>query len=249
MTTEVSPVARYARGFVLSAAPVPIPVSDWTSTEVVGLFLARAPEVSVASARSGGASLTVIGPLVDPASWMAPADAIAAAAAALVRSEDAFLDVTDAWSGRYLVLFGSAGSRSVMTDATGVRAAFYPLEGPLVVASHARIVARAVGAAQSPLDVEYNAHLRSLRSPVVMPRPGRSTPWDGVVILPANQVLDLDTRVLRRIFPRRPIAPLTTTEAAAWVAPRLQGQVTELVALGRPVIMSLTAGIDSRTSV
>jgi hypothetical protein len=69
------------------------------------------------------------------------------------------------------------------------------------------------------------------------------------VFLTANQVLDVDTRTLRRAFPRRPLPALTTTATAGLIAPRLEGQVAALVNSGRPVALSLTGGLDSRVSL
>jgi hypothetical protein len=95
----------------------------------------------------------------------------------------------------------------------------------------------------------YRAILRARPHHLVMSMPGRSTPWSGIVHLTANVVLNIETRNLRRIFPRRESQPTTPSEAAADIAPRLRGQANALVASGRPVAISMTAGVDSRVSV
>jgi Asparagine synthase len=249
MTSDPSDVPRFARGFVLSDPPVPDPIPDWAAREVAGLRLTYAADVPVAGIRSGRHFVVVVGHFVDTETWRPHDEAIAAAVGALTRSEEQFLDVTDAWSGRYLVVFGTDTSRRVMTDASGMRSAFYSLDGRFVLASHARIVATATGAPRSPISDEYRNCVRALPSRVVMPMPGRSTPWSGVVFLTPNQVLDVETRVLRRAFPRRPLPTRTTSAAAALIAPRLQGQVSALVNTGRPVALSLTGGVDSRVSL
>jgi hypothetical protein len=153
-----------------------------------------------------------------------------------------------------------------MTDATGMRSAFYALDGPFVLASHARIVARESGAKSSPMVAAYREIVRvpqpisslggafrwlvgSGSRNLVMPMPGRCTPWSGVVLLTSNVALDIDTRTLERIFPRRPASQSTPAGAAALIAPRLRRQVTSLLDTGRPVAMSITAGVDSRVSL
>jgi len=249
MTSDPASVPRFARGFALSDQPIDRPVPDWTTREVAGLRLVHAPDIRVAGARSDQHFAVVIGQFIDTETWRPHDDAITAAVDALTRSEDRFFDVTDTWSGRYLVVYGTNASRRVMTDASGMRSAFYSLDGRFVVASHARLVAIVTGAPRSPISAEYQTCVRALRSRLVMPMPGRSTPWSGVVFLTPNQVLDVETRALRRAFPRRALPVLTTAAAAALIAPRLQGQVTALVNTGRPVVLSLTGGVDSRVSL
>jgi hypothetical protein len=191
----------------------------------------------------------VLGHLVDTQGWRSTPEAVSTAAEALARPETDFHDVTDAWSGRYLVLFGTDGALRAMTDAGGVRSAFFTLEGPLVLASHARLAAEIIGATPAPLFELYRA-LRDDRSwSGPMPMPGRSTPWSGVVHLTANTALDLESRRLRRLFPRAPIPSAVPQEAAAALAPRLTGQVTSLAETGRPIAISITAGVDSRVTL
>ena len=249
MTPPAGTVPEFARGYLLGAGVGEPPVAGWMSMPLCGLRLAYAPEVAVGVARRPGYVVAVIGDFVDTSCWLARGPAIEAAADALSRSEDEFLDVTDGWSGRYLLVFQTPGARSVMTDATGMRSAFYALDGPFVLSSHARLVAAATGAPRSPLVDDYRAAVRRLPSPAVMPMPGRATRWSGVVFLTANQVLDIETRVLRRSFPRRRLASLPTTEVAARIAPLLEGQVAVLAATGRPLALSLTGGTDSRVSL
>ena len=241
--------APYARGFVLSDGPVATPVPDRTPETLLGLTLTKAPEVTVTRADSGGSSVIVLGHLIDTGRWLAQGAAVAAAAHALARSESAFLDLTDAWSGRYLVVYGDASSRRVMTDAAGMRSAFYALEGRFVLGTHARLVADIVGAPPSPIVDAY--HQAKLAQPhgSVPSMPGRSTPWTGVVALTANQALDVETRQLHRIFPRGPLPRMDARSAASAIGPRLRRQVESLVASGRPVALSVTAGRDTRLSL
>ena len=94
-----------------------------------GLSISRAPEVPLTTARSGLHLVAVLGHLVDTGTWASSEAAVTLAAAALARSEREFLDATDAWSGRYLVIFGDGSSKHVMTDASGMRSAFYSPRG------------------------------------------------------------------------------------------------------------------------
>jgi hypothetical protein len=260
------PLRRFARGFILSRSARQIPVDSWVTEELGELWLARSPDVPLVSVRHQLHFVAVLGHFIDTDTWGSTEAAVVRAVQALARSQDDYLDATDAWSGRYLVIFGTASSTHAMTDATGMRSAFYALDGPFVLASHARIVARECGANSSLMVAAYREIVRApqpvsslgraFRAIVggrsrnlVMPMPGRCTPWSGVVHLTSNMALDIDTRMLTRIFPRRPVALSTPAGAAALIAPRLRRQVTALLETGRPVAMSITAGIDSRVSL
>lgn len=249
MAVDVVEVPAFARGYVLSEERLEPPVAGWSTESVLGLSLTRAPEATLTQARSGGSSVIVVGHLVDTHRWLPQDAAVVAAADALARSEREFLDLTDAWSGRYLLLYGVEGTRWVTTDASGMRSAFYALEGPFVLGSHARLVARIVGAPDSSIVDDY-LEVKQVQPPgSVPPMPGRVTPWTGVVALTANQALEVGTRQLRRIFPRGPLPTMDLAAASAVVAPRLRGQVESLVASGHPIALSVTAGRDTRVSL
>jgi hypothetical protein len=142
---------RFARGFVVSVAAFEPPVQAWVSQEIAGLWISRALEVPLTMARSGGRFVVVLGHFVDTETWLSTEAAVSLAAEALARSEDEFLDTTDAWSGRYVVIFGVETDRHVMTDATGMRSVFYALDGSFVLASHGRLVSRLTAAGPSPI--------------------------------------------------------------------------------------------------
>lgn len=242
-------VGAFARGFLLAERALAPPVPGWVSEPIAGLHLSRAPELDLTRAEHDGACVAVLGHLVDTGRWLTQPKAVAAAAVTLARSEAAFLDVTDGWSGRYLLLFGRSGAWQVMTDAAGMRSAFHALEGPLVLASHARLVADVLGAPPSPIVAAYREVKAAQPPGSVPPYPGRSTPWVGVVALTANVALDVGSRRLRRVHPRGPVERLDVDSVAAMVAPLLRGQIELLVASGRPVALSVTAGRDSRVSL
>jgi hypothetical protein len=213
-----------------------------------GLHLTRAPEVRVLRAEHAGSVVIVLGHFVDTERWLPASAAVSTAAAALARSEAEFLDVTDAWSGRYLVLYADPTGTRVMTDATGMRSAFYCLDGRFLLSSHAPLVADLVQAEPSHVTDAFRATRRAFERGL-LPMPGRSTPWDGVVALTPNMALGVPGRDLRRIFPRGSIPTLDAATAASMIGPRVRGQVETLVASGRPVCLSVTAGRDSRVSV
>jgi hypothetical protein len=243
------PVSRFARGFILTEAEVEAPVPEWGYERVLGLRLIHAPDVPILRAEYSGSTVVVLGRFIDTGRWLRQGPAVSAAAQALSRSTAEFLDLTDAWSGRYLVLYGDATSRRVMTDAAGMRSAFYTLHGSFVLATHAPLVANIVGAGDSGIGVAYREAKQATNGHIPLPMPGRATPWTGVVALTANMALDVPGRELHRIFPRDRLPTLDPRAAASSVGPKLRGQVKVIVSSGQPVALSLTAGRDSRVSL
>jgi hypothetical protein len=246
MPTAEPDLQRYARGFLLTERPTPAPGPDWTSTRIGDLHLATAPGVPVEVRRRGGHWVAVVGHFIDTERWSTTGEALQSAADALSHSETAFFELTDAWSGRYLLVYGTATSHTITTDATAMRSAFHTLEGPLFVASHASLIARLIDA---PANTTFATFRKLTPFPGTKYGPGRATPWRNVVFLTANLALDIERRAIRRIFPRGPIGRTTARDAAAVIADKLRRQMSMLDASGRPLAVSVTSGLDSRLTL
>lgn len=237
---------RLARGYLLSKDDRVTPHDGWLSRRVGSWQLWHDPRLTFASASTGTAWVAVLGFLVDTATWEDDhAVVLKDAAAALDRAEEELLARSDLWSGRFLLVYGRNGRTRLATDATGMRSAFYNLEGPLAVSSHASLVyGDRTPRAKDHSFVHHPNFSRSVGS-----FPGRLTPWKDVVFLTANTVLDLETRQLVRVWPRSPLAVLDVETAADRVAENIRRQVDRLLLAGRSIVASLTAGLDSRVSL
>lgn len=146
-------------------------------------------------------------------------------------------------AGRYIVIDHSADGTFLQTDASGMRTAYYATAGG-TVSSHAALTAQLVG------DKRASSFGSStwFKGTKAATHPGRSTEYEAVSMLTPNTELDVSAAKINRVgpFPRGP--ELTAEQAASEIVPLLQRQLEALVAEGRPLV-SLTAGLDSRTTL
>lgn len=226
-------VPRFPRGFLLSERPVAPPptfvpgplldhfwVHPWTLVEHAG---DRDLFVIIL-----GHCLPTRADQTDP-----PAQALLCA---LRQSETAFFQTVNKYGGRHAIVFGSAGNMAILNDAAAMRSVFYAA-GKGVVASHALLVERALGGriVRDDLPFQYGY-------------PGNRTPYARTRVMTANTYYWITTKLVRRFWPIAPIAP-ATAEDAAQVLLDAAVTSTRAMAASRYVKLTLTAGLDSRTTL
>jgi len=148
------------------------------------------------------------------------------------------LSMTDRLSGRFVVLFKRHDQPlRIVGDACGTRAVAYASRGG-IAAMHAKLVADNLsGAPVDPLVTDFMGGY-----------PGRATPYDGVRLLTPNTVLTLETGAIARFYPREPIRRCAVSDVIDEVQARLR-TCLRAVADRAPLVMSLTAGLDSRATL
>lgn len=152
----------------------------------------------------------------------------------------AYLDALEDQFGQYVVLDRESNDVRFQTDAIGLRAAFHNEDASLIAAH-----VRAVGLTLKATDSKYVEWVSNTRNNDF---PGRTTRYDGVWQLLPNSELQLGTGAIRRVGPR-PYTPLTVEQAADIMVPILQRQVDILLSSPRKILVSASAGVDSRTSL
>jgi hypothetical protein len=236
----------YARGFLLAPHEHEAPVAHWRQVRLDGLWLSYDPRCAFAVARSGRSWVALLGRMIDLGTWDEDPQSIAAALLrAKASGRDALLDGIDRLSGRFAVFYEHGGETYVQSDAASMRSVFYGRrDGRTYAASHAHLVADQVGTAPSAfpdpqaIRKEHNAYAL----------PGRLTPFARVLALTPNTELEFDAAEPRRCFPRDDLEPRTVADAVDDVLPLLQRQL-ELLAARSPLVVSLTGGLDSRTTL
>lgn len=153
---------------------------------------------------------------------------------------DGFLDVLDAYGGRHLVLRGDGDRVWLYQDATGMRTVYFS-ESAELVASHLNLIQELVPHRERSL-AEGRAGF--------MTAWGR-TPRVGIEALLPNHSLELGTWEIQRFYPRQPnnYTDLSVQERVELFARRWERMMGDLVKTDAQLILSLTGGWDSRTSM
>lgn len=228
---------RYALGFVIGGgrpnivAPhlrlVPFPVPLYVH-----------PTTRYATVLTASRVVAVLGEAIHPRYPDLDLEGIAALLAARFDSRQTEVDQL---VGRFVVISGTdLHDLGLQTDAIAMRAVFYTFasDGRLIAGTHAKLVADAA--------LGYPASVAP--KPFALGYPGMTTPYPGVLRLPANVELMLADGRLRRFFPLEKIQPTTIEDAWAVAFDRAATVVGEW-ARRRPVLVSLTGGLDSRTTL
>lgn len=166
--------------------------------------------------------------------------------AALELSETAFHLALDDIAGRFVAIYGRGGSVRVLNDAGGLKTVFYT-DGPsAAAASHTGLLVPYTG------DRPSEPALAQQRDPGLKywyGYPGNLTPYAGLRMLTPNTLLDLRSGHVERYFPREPLQETDRVEdVAAEVTRLMRLQAAALLRRG-PVVASLSAGLDTRTTL
>lgn len=236
----------YARGFLIAPVGASDPPSWFRSMEVEGWRISYEPRAVVFVARGApGHFVCIIGHVIDVVQKCDNGEAIAKRLlAALETSELSFFDALDNIAGRYAVFYKNGRSASILGDACAVRTIFYSRSEPLV-ASHFDILARRCGTIPSAHAKARKLHPARRKA---FGYPAGTTPDQNIGLLMANMVLRLPGMAYDRYYPRRELSPAGVDEAAHTLIDLFDSQL-ELLSQRYNFVCSLTAGLDSRTSL
>lgn len=237
-------ILQYARGFVVADAP-PVAPSHWTRTLLGGAWHLRwDPRNPFAHAAAGTNEVVLIGRAAHLDAPEAPlAELAERLAGALAQGAFAFQDEVDALLGRFVVLRLSGRDLRIQTDAAGSRPLAFSEKAPYTAASHTRLVAENIGA--EPSEFAYGSYFRENG---MFQFPGRRTEYASVLSLTPNTELRLDDGSVVRIFPRREVARCDLQQATSLVL-QAGSVLARALRKERRVLLSLSAGVDSRSSL
>lgn len=228
----------YAGGWLLAPSDVN-PPDGWPSLSLGSYRLSFAQGWPVGSA----GPTVVFGRPVDPRTGAA-GPTFAAQMLTTARANGRFLEGLDQLVGRFLVFVDADEGPEIYQDAAGTRAVFYR---PPVAASHSAL------AAAEPSDTSSEvARLwqRTSRSSVnVRYLPGVRAPHEGVRILTPNTWLGLPDGEVHRYWPREPRVENPDVDALAPRVAKILSRTAQTAAQAWPLMMSLTAGLDSRVTL
>jgi len=228
----------FARGYVLSSSgPVNAP-GHWLSAEFRNFHVRHDPRLPANRAAAREAELLCLGIIFDVRHpHRTPAECVADLAAALGESEHAFLSELSCMNGRHVIMYCRKDACSILTDATGMKSAFYYRREKTVIASHPELVAENGEFAESRPKIRLKFGYPGIDSHVAHCR-----------LLTPNTKLDLATMRVERFWPRRKPDEISVDTAAERVHAALNGGLEHAFRFHDPII-SVTAGLDSRTTI
>lgn len=233
---------RFSRGYVLHAPGLdPDVPAFWKSRTFAGRTFRWDPRVGVAVVSDGENEILLCGHSLDPTLETTDLGIIAHKLhAALRESRRSYLHALEELFGQYVVLDHHQGTLRAQTDAIASRSIFHDTEAT-IIASHVNLVGKT-------LDRGPSIYVKWVHRTTSLDFPGRTTEFDGVWLLTPNTELTLGSGMIRRVGPL-PYNPLTVAQAADQMIPILEKQVKTLKASGREILVSASAGVDSRTSL
>ncbi|MFD5823783.1 hypothetical protein [Nesterenkonia xinjiangensis] len=233
---------RYSRGYLYTSdRSVQPSVSHWQRVEFAGGTFHWDPRSGLAVARRGDVEVLVCGHVLHTGHRTTDVGEIARAlVASLAESRQAFLDDLEDMFGQYVVLDRQGSTVKAQTDASGARAMFHDSDAR-VLGSHVNLVGMVVGAPLSRI-AKWIGDTQSFDMP------GRSTEYADVWFLMPNTEVTVGTGEITRVGPR-PYDPLTVDEAVERMLPQLEIQRDLLLDEDRQILLSMSAGVDTRTSL
>ena len=223
------------RSYLFSTATVPKP-SGLREIPLPEGHLFVSPDYTCAVGQVGASFVALIGHCIDLRRPDADERYIATSLAGIAVRDgfDAMLADTDDLLGRFAAICRIGGRWHVFNDASAMRTVYYAEDRP-AIASHSTLLGELIGA-QPRMEI-FRHYWCAL--------PGNASPVPGVRVLPANFELDIETRGLRRYWPRaarreRPVAALADE------LDTLFSRAADAIAIRWTPAISMTAGLDSR---
>ena len=168
---------------------------------------------------------------------------------AVESSNENFQSELDECAGRYLLVRRKDTELHIQQDAVGLRSVYYSAAWThrALVASHDRIIARALGSASSPFgrpEYRKNNYLNA--------SPGNMTLFNGVKRLTPNTELSTSAMQVKRVYPRFPAGTKNVEEAYHLLEKTVDTQLrwwNSHESGFENILMSLSGGFDSRSSL
>jgi hypothetical protein len=236
----------YRRQFLLTKVPITL-FPDWVCLQIDEYYLYAHPDLEVnRSADPQKSIIAVIGSIYDSAEPQKGNSDILKDITDCAHSLEGLVSWMKRYAGRYALLYKNEKDAVILSDAFGLREIYYcTKDNQIVCGSQPNLVAKFGNPEIKPtsnhklLDF-YRNHLKN--SSWI----GDETYYEGVKHLLPNHYLDINRREAYRYWPNGPIMHLDLDEAVSRICTFLRGIMRAMVHR-HPVMMAVTAGMDSRT--
>ncbi|WP_434222626.1 tetratricopeptide repeat protein [Limnospira platensis CENA597] len=229
----------FARGYIISNKRITTVPFHWKKSRFCDIYFAYDPRLNCHLARETDVAVMCLGLICDVRFPKQTTDeCVSFLAESLASSESIFYDRLSYACGRFVIAaYQPEVGLFILTDATGMKSAFYYNQEAKIVGSHAQLVAE-------------NAQNTERRTPIPFKKgyPGIQTPFHNIFLLTPNTQLNFDNFSIRRFFPVSPLISLNLEQAVERVAEYLKGAMQHFATFYQNLI-SLTAGLDSRVTL
>lgn len=227
----------FARGFIITRGKPDFIPEKWEVHTFKFWHISIDPRVNFTYFESNETIIVIIGDSVDASELKAHNHEAKDLAQAYLNNR--YQNSVDGLCGRFVVISISDTIR-IQQDAAGLRSLFFS-KTESVAGSHPALVARQLEEKPSVFSSSY------LAKHGYTCMPGRSTEFDDVFALTPNTELDLETGQVRRIYAGKLDGSVLVEDAAKSLIETAANQLPWLS--GRGPIISLSAGLDSRSSL
>jgi hypothetical protein len=235
---------KYKRGYVISDRPINPPHDSWEVFNNHNYFIYYDSSNEVHYKNDKENWVFVLGKMVDSRYKSANLSTIATKLLEYLNtSVNEFYSYLDEIAGRYFVLFGNKHNSQILSDATGLRSIFYSKD-KTIIASHCELVQEYVNAPKAKeVQTEWLTTYTSYGLP------GHFTPYQNIFFLTPNTLLQINEKKVKRFFPRENLQTVSVKDAALEISTLVKEQLELLLSKGNKFLLSLSGGLDSRTSL
>ena len=233
----------YARGYLITKDITVSPFKHWDTLEKDNFFIHYDHRLDVQLIEVGSYWVIGLGSFFDHVNNIgSKREILTTLLEKYMASEAQLFEYLDQIAGRHLVFYGNADSGSLLADATGMRSVFYSSTS-FCIGSHAKLVAEITSAKKA--DAVETSWLSKYTGYYL---PGHYTPYENIFFLTPNTLLDAFDLTIRRFYPRANLPNYNIEESVSLVSQWVERQLEHL-SKNNKLLMSLSAGIDSRTTL
>lgn len=228
----------YARGYIFKTSSPPVVPDHWLRDRFGDFYYAHDERLHQNYKADGDFALLCLGVLNDVRnSGRSTSECCNELLNALKESDETFFNELSYTCGRYVLMWKKDGKLWMVTDATGMKPAYYYNQEEKIISSHVNLV-------------RWNGKYADAASKIAMKfgYPGIRTPITNVFLLTPNSKLDINTMSPVRFWPKAPIGSLKLNDAVDQVRSYVSGALKHYAVFYNPIV-SVTAGLDSRLTL
>ena len=224
---------------------------DSWSKKIIGdkFFLYCHPELDMTYLKNGEKEICVLGYILDP---FHPQYTNKIILEEIIQNSQCFNDVLnciDKYSGRWALIWKDQFGVKLMNDACGTRQIYFYIDKNEVwCGSQPSIIAHELGL-KINLTPEIKEFIHSSQYKKECAWIGDGTIYDNLWHMFPNHYMDLELLEVKRFWPNTELLELDMSIAVKEVANIIQGTIISILYRFKNVMLSVTAGIDSRINL